>query len=251
MQVHNTPFIFMQIICTKMYIYVCIFSGPGSSCRRRKEENARRKGRNKQKNLTLFFPNIFASYEKSVRGKLLYNSNSRKPASAMAYLANSTSGAVARFVVSRVLKPYTLGKQPCVKFASGCKYSFQRDKRMHRLNSWLHWPSSLIDKNVSPLFSAIGQNLRCFRTCSVIRGHGRHGPNESDNNNRSSTDRKGTTGEPGGKLCIVYTCKVCNTRSSKVFSKRQGCHVSGKSQGKTKFSPGQGILKKCQGILAI
>ena len=35
----------------------------------------------------------------------------------------------------------------------------------------------------------------------------------------------------------------------------QGCHVSGKCQGKTKFSPGsgknQGILKKCQGILAI
>ena len=31
----------------------------------------------------------------------------------------------------------------------------------------------------------------------------------------------------------------------------QGCHVSGKSQGKTKFSPGQGILKKCQGFLAI
>ena len=35
----------------------------------------------------------------------------------------------------------------------------------------------------------------------------------------------------------------------------QGCHVSGKCQGKTKFSPGlgksQGILKECQGILAI
>ena len=31
----------------------------------------------------------------------------------------------------------------------------------------------------------------------------------------------------------------------------QGCHVSEKSQGKTQISPGQGILKKSQGILAI
>ena len=28
------------------------------------------------------------------------------------------------------------------------------------------------------------------------------------------------------------------------ISHNQGCHVSGKSQGKTKFSPGQGIVRE-------
>ena len=38
-------------------------------------------------------------------------------------------------------------------------------------------------------------------------------PQESGNSNKE------TIGKIDGKLCIVYTCKVCNTRSSKLFSK--------------------------------
>ena len=45
---------------------------------------------------------------------------------------------------------------------------------------------------------------------------------------------------------------VVKTTENKLFSEPsgvplmliQGCHVSGKSQGKTKFSPGQGIVRE-------
>ena len=39
-------------------------------------------------------------------------------------------------------------------------------------------------------------------------------------------------------------CKLQKGRSAKFEWASQGCHVSGKSQGKTKFSPGQGIVRE-------
>ena len=139
----------------------------------------------------------------------------------MMYLSTSASRSVSRFVVLGVLKPCILGKQPCVKFArlkNGCKSCFQQGEHRYRLSSRLHWPFSPIDTNVSPLSSVIGQNLRCFRMCSSVRHYGSHGPSET-NGDKPSTDSKDNVSKPDRKLCIVYTCKVCKTRSSKVFSK--------------------------------
>ena len=137
------------------------------------------------------------------------------------YLSTSASRSVSRFVVLGVLKPCILGKQPCVKFArlkNGWKSCFQQGEHRYRLSSRLHWPFSPIDTNVSPLSSVIGQNLRCFRMCSSVRHYGSHGPSET-NGDKPSTDSKDNVSKPDRKLCIVYTCKVCKTRSSKVFSK--------------------------------
>ena len=60
-----------------------------------------------------------------------------------------------------------------------------------------------------------------------------------------------------GCCCLILLCREVQRMS--IF---QGCHVSGKSQGKTKFSPGQGIVREfwknvrefcpfdqCQGIV--
>ena len=42
--------------------------------------------------------------------------------------------------------------------------------------------------------------------------------------NLTSDNQDNTSGQPigdvSGKMCIVFTCKVCNTRSSKLFSKK-------------------------------
>ena len=42
------------------------------------------------------------------------------------------------------------------------------------------------------------------------------------------------------KLAIEF----CIGIAIKMSMRDQGCHVSGKSQGKTKFSPGQGIVRE-------
>ena len=61
------------------------------------------------------------------------------------------------------------------------------------------------------------QSLRCFHIYPALSNHG---SNERDNSTQdSSKHSKEPLGKVDSKLCIVYTCKVCNTRSSKLFSK--------------------------------
>ncbi len=60
-------------------------------------------------------------------------------------------------------------------------------------------------------FALVGENTRGYHT-SMKR--------LCEPNNVSSAETKQRIGSTSGRLCIIYTCQVCNTRSSKTFSKK-------------------------------
>lgn len=76
-------------------------------------------------------------------------------------------------------------------------------------------------RKCSMLAPAISNNsIRIRRLQSSALANCKSEGGSSENDKGAETTGKEPLGSVAGKLCIMFTCKVCNTRSSHIFSKQ-------------------------------